>query len=195
MYKGPVGQYTNYIDEGMERANDSQSVKCFYCRPPRADPLTPFDDPQAKGHLSWGQRALPRCWPERSCYGNDTKWQGVAFRRRGVTVDVLGSDVMLLDLFQLNSEAAGEVAAPPTRFSKHPNKSSCKPQSFSLMQMILFMKSILKTFYKVEAKSAFDSDDNFIGRFPFAFETYLVEIKLFTNTQLFYTHYLIIYKN
>lgn len=54
MYKEPVGQYANYIDEGMERANDSQSVKCFYCLPARADPLTPFDDPQAKGQLSWG---------------------------------------------------------------------------------------------------------------------------------------------
>lgn len=61
MYNGPVGQYANYIDEGMERANDSQSVNCFYCPPPRADPLTLFDDPQAKGHLSWGQRALPCC--------------------------------------------------------------------------------------------------------------------------------------
>ncbi len=57
MCKGPVGQYANYIDEGTERANDSQSVKCFSCLPARADLLTPFDDPQAKGHPSGGQRA------------------------------------------------------------------------------------------------------------------------------------------
>lgn len=59
MCKERVGQYANYIDEGMERANDSQSVKCFYCPPARADPLTPFDEPQAKGPFSRGQRALP----------------------------------------------------------------------------------------------------------------------------------------
>ena len=59
MCKGPVGQYANYTDEGTERANDSQSVKCFYRLLARADPLTPFDDPQAKGRLSGGQRASP----------------------------------------------------------------------------------------------------------------------------------------
>lgn len=75
MYKGPVGQYANYIDEGMERANDSQSVKCSYSLQAGADPSVsphPTDNSQAKGHLSWGQRASPLRWSERRCYGNGT---------------------------------------------------------------------------------------------------------------------------
>lgn len=101
----PVGQYGNYIDEGMERANDSQSVKCFCCLPARADPLTPFDDPRAKGHLSKGQRALP-CTGQRGVamvIEMAEEWLGVALRRRGVTVDALSSGVMLLNLFYLHS--------------------------------------------------------------------------------------------
>lgn len=54
MRKGPVGQYANYTDEGMERANDSQSVKCSYCLLAGADPLTLFSDPQGRGHFSGG---------------------------------------------------------------------------------------------------------------------------------------------
>ncbi|KAK5859849.1 hypothetical protein PBY51_021370 [Eleginops maclovinus] len=85
MCRGPLGQYANYIDEGMERANDSQSVKCSYCPLAGADPLTLFDDPQAKGLLSRGQRASP-------CDGQggvsmvtvmSEEWQGVVFRKRG----------------------------------------------------------------------------------------------------------------
>lgn len=110
MCRGPVGQYANYIDEGTERANDSQSVKCFYCLLARADPVTPFDDPQAKGHLSWGQGDLPRADQRDVAMVTALaeEWQGVAFRRRGVTVDVLSCDVVLLDLVKLHSEAAGE---------------------------------------------------------------------------------------
>ncbi|KAK1878871.1 envelope glycoprotein [Dissostichus eleginoides] len=98
MCKGPLGQYANYIDEGMERANDSQSVKCFYCPLARADPLTPFDDLQAKGLLSGGQRALPRAGRRGVSMVTvmAEEWQGGAFRRRGVTVDRLSRDGMFL---------------------------------------------------------------------------------------------------
>lgn len=86
MYKGPFGQYANYIDEGMERANDSQSVKCFYCLPARVDPLTQFDDPQdQRSPLLGSQRALPCCWSERGVAmvtALAEEWQGVASRRR-----------------------------------------------------------------------------------------------------------------
>lgn len=59
MYKDPLGQYANYIDEGMERANDSQSLKCFYCLQVRAGPLHPptlmtlqpkVTSPEVRGH-------------------------------------------------------------------------------------------------------------------------------------------------
>lgn len=57
--RGPLGQYASYPDEGKERANHSQSVKSFHCPLARADPLTLFDDPQAKGQHSRDQRASP----------------------------------------------------------------------------------------------------------------------------------------
>lgn len=111
MYKDPVGQYANYIDEGMERANDSQSVKCFYCLQARADPLPHLPpplmtlrpkvtSPGVRGHChAAGQKgvAMVTALAEQR--------PGVA--RRGVTVDVRSADVMLLDLFKLHSEAAG----------------------------------------------------------------------------------------
>ncbi|KAI9522685.1 hypothetical protein NQZ68_033783 [Dissostichus eleginoides] len=65
---------------------------------PRADPLTPFDDLQAKGLLSGGQRALPRAGRRGVSMVTvmAEEWQGGAFRRRGVTVDRLSRDGMFL---------------------------------------------------------------------------------------------------
>lgn len=98
MCKGPVGQYANYTDEGMERANDSQSVKCFYCLLARVDPLTPFDDTQAKGRLSGGQRASPCTgWRGVSMVtALAEEGHGVEMRKRAVTAKELGSEMMLL---------------------------------------------------------------------------------------------------
>ncbi|XP_053186672.1 organic cation/carnitine transporter 2-like [Scomber japonicus] len=91
MCKGPVGQYANYTDEGMERANDSQSVKCFYCLLARVDPLTPFDDTQAKGRLSGGQRASPCTgWRGVSMVtALAEEGHGVEMRKRAVTANEL----------------------------------------------------------------------------------------------------------
>lgn len=75
----------------MERANDSQSVKCSYCLLARADPLTPFDDPQARGHLSrGGQRAFSRtgCRGVAMVTALAGGWPDLVLGRRGVTVDV-----------------------------------------------------------------------------------------------------------
>lgn len=54
MYKVPHAQYANYTDEGTEKADDSQSVKCVELS--RITP--PTHDPQVKGQLSWSQGAF-----------------------------------------------------------------------------------------------------------------------------------------
>lgn len=62
MYKGPPAQYADYPDEGTERADDRQLVKCFYSLQAWADPASPpstHDPPRAKGQLSWSQGAFP----------------------------------------------------------------------------------------------------------------------------------------
>lgn len=94
MCKGPVGQYANYTDEGMERANHSQSVKCFYCLAARADPLTLRDDPTAKGHLSRGQRASPSTGRRGIAMATELaeEWQSASFRWRGLAADALTRD-------------------------------------------------------------------------------------------------------
>lgn len=134
MCKGPVCQYANYIDEGIERANDSQSLKCFYCPRARADPLTPFDDPQAKGLLSRGQRARPCAGQkERRCYGNSS---GRRMARCGNQEErgqfgwtaVVGccSTCLRCIRWPRGKMFPGVVVS----FSNHPNMISCKLQGF-----------------------------------------------------------------
>lgn len=82
---------------------------------------TPTDNSQAKGHLSWGQRALPLRWSERRCYGNGTGWS-VARWGGGMQMS-LALMWCCLTCFKLHSWAEGEhfsgwgLVAHPAQFT------------------------------------------------------------------------------
>lgn len=60
MYKVPHAQYTNYTDEGPEKADDSQSVKCFYPLQAWTDPHhSPYPWPPGQRSTLMESRGIP----------------------------------------------------------------------------------------------------------------------------------------
>lgn len=127
---------------------------------------TPTDNSQAKGHLSWGQRALPLCWSERRCYGNGTGWSVARWKKGGGgTADVPGTDVMLLTAtcFKLHSGAEGEhlsgwgLMARPAQFNNCSTIIFCRLSSDEWKEIQL--SRMLGKFQRIRT---FTLDDNII---------------------------------